>query len=187
MKKIGMLLATLVLTSLASAKSGDNFNVYINPLGLAVGSLNAGVDYVVAPQWTVGGYGSYINVKLPKSGSMTEDLTINGYGLGVKGTWYHSGALTDSWYVSPFVQYQSIKAETANTAGKLSAEGDGTYLGATTGYGWYWENFNMAVGGGFMTPLAQGKVTVKDSTGGSPEEVNVYSSLKLEFNIGWTF
>ena len=187
MKKLAMLITTFVIAHTAWAGSEDKFNVYFNPLGLAIGSLNLGVDYAVAPDWSVGAYGSYINIKYPKSGSFTADTTVKGNGVGVKGTWYASGVYTTGWYVSPQMSYQTIKVEAKNTKGDLTGDGSGTYVSALGGYGWFWDSFNMSLGAGVSVPLGKGKVEIKDSTGGSPEETTVYSTLAAEFNLGWSF
>lgn len=128
-----------------------------------------------------------MNAKYPKSGDLTKDVTVSGANYGVLGTWYQGGVYTDGWYVSPGISTGSVKAESADAAGDLKADGTVTLGRVVAGYGWFWDSFNMMLGVGGNAALGDSKVTFKDTTGNQVEETNLYSSWTAEYKIGWSF
>lgn len=187
MKKLLLTIAAVALTQIAHAGSEDKTNVYFNPVGLALGTLNLGADFAIAPNWTVGAFAGYVNLNLDKSGSLTEEVKIKGYTAGARGNWFMNGTFTDGLYVSPIAMYLNVKGETANNQGNLDADGNGTYIGGMVGYGWFWDSFNMMLGAGALTPLGDSKIKFQDQTGGPAEEKTIYSTVSAELNLGWTF
>lgn len=59
-------------------------------------------------------------------------------------------------------------------------------LAVLVGYGWFWDSFNMMLGGGAAVPFGESKVEVTDPNGVKTEK-DVRSGLAIEFSLGWTF
>lgn len=187
MKKMCSFLVTLSFSFSALAASGTQMNLRVSPLGLLAGALGAGLDIPITSEWTVGPEFSYVNYSVKRTGSLTKDISISGYGLGGRANWYRNGVHTDGLYLSPSLNYVNIRASSADAQGSISAEGNGLFLRGLAGYGWFWENFNMLLGGGLSAGLGASKVKVKDSTGVTTEEFDIQNSLAAEWTMGWTF
>jgi hypothetical protein len=95
----------------------------------------------------------------------------------------------DGLYVSPQFAFSNAKVSATDSLGN-SAEGEASSLivSGLVGYGWFWDSFNIHLGGGLALPVGTSKVKVKNSDG-TEESVDFSRTgrLALEFNLGWTF
>lgn len=180
--------STLVLIlSWSSAHAQNQMNLRVNPLGLLLGGIDATLDFKYDENWTIGPKLSYMSFEASRSGSFTEDFSIKGYSLGARANWFKNGVYTDGLYVGPDLSYSYVKVSSSDTSGTVTAEGQGLYATGLVGYGWFWQNFNMMLGGGLTAGLLGTQVKVKDSNG-NETKVSVRSGgLALEWTVGWTF
>ena len=174
----------------AFAASGDTLNFRFSPILLVVGFAAINVDYAVAPNWTVGPQLHYWNFNLKNTNSDTfDEIKINAFGAGVRANWFKNGNYTDGLYVGPALIYSSVKVTGTDALGiDYEGTGSGAFLSCLVGYGWFWDSFNMMLGGGATAGLGDTKVKVKDSLGNEDEyNSNPGGGLALEFSLGWTF
>jgi hypothetical protein len=126
---------------------------------------------------------------LRSSGSFTGDYDIKAFAIGGRANWYANGVYTDGLYVSPQFAFSNAKVSATDSLGN-SAEGEASSLivSGLVGYGWFWDSFNIHLGGGLALPVGTSKVKVKNSDG-TEESVDFSRTgrLALEFNLGWTF
>lgn len=167
--------------------SGNQLNFRFSPLGLLSGSINGGVDFPITSEWTVGPEAAYVNYSITRTGDLTKDISITGYSVGARGNWYKNGVHTDGLYLSPSLNYVSLNLSTADINGAVTAQGNGLFLKGLVGYGWFWDSFNMLLGGGLVAGLGSSKVKVKSSSGSTTTEIDISRSLALEWMMGWTF
>lgn len=196
-RSIGFLLlvaiAVSTLSSVSSAKdgvalstsaSGHTTNVRVSPLGLLIGALSIGVDFEVAPSFSVGPEFSYWNISIG-------NIEANATGFGIRGNYFFGRPVfTQGWYAAPFLNYASVNVKDKNYSGFNDvAEGSASGFGggAMGGYQWIWENFNINLGLGLAVSTVS-EVTVKTSTG-SESKVNsqTVGGLAGEFSMGWAF
>lgn len=161
---------------------GDkNYNLRFGPIGLLFGVINADFDIKMGPTFTIGPSVSYLSWTLA-------EVNVTAYSFGVRANFYPNiEALSeDGWYIGPSVNYIGAKA----TKNSLSASVNGINTSIVGGYQWLWDSFNINLGlGGGYTSIPT-KVTVKDSSGGTSEEVSVrasQTSVALEFTMGFAF
>lgn len=164
----------------------QDMNFRFSPLGVLVGAINVSLDYQISPNWTLGPQLVYWNIDVDREGVLTEDISIKAIGGGVRGNWFKNGTYTEGLYVGPALDYVSVEASSSDAFGTV--EGDVSTLVASgiVGYGWFWESFNILLGGGLSIPLGEAEVTVRDSSG-TETKSNVGSGLAAEFSLGWTF
>lgn len=174
----------------AFAASGDSVNFRFHPVVLIVGMAAVNVDLAVGSNWTLGPELVYWNFNLKNTNSDTfEEIRIQSAGGGVRANWFKNGTFTDGLYVGPSLKYSSVKVTGTDSAGvEYEGTGSGAALVCVVGYGWFWNSFNMMLGGGASASLGKSKVKVTDSLG-NEEEYNMalMSGLALEYTLGWTF
>lgn len=186
---LAMLLGSVAFAEeVSTAGNADNFNIRFGPISLLVGVVNAGLDFVVHENFTVGPEFAYLHRSLSSSGSFSSDYDVKAYAVGARAIWYANGVFTDGLYITPKLHYASAKLSTTDSVGTVEGEASTMMASGLIGYGWFWESFNIHLGGGFAIPFGEYKVKIKDSTG-TEESVNVSSTgnLALEFDLGWTF
>ncbi len=188
MKKIFVAVAAVAALHSVNvfAASSSSMNVRFNPIGLAIGVFNLNMDFVVAPEWTVGPEIGLVNRTYGKESALVDDIKVKGYSFGARANWHRNGVFSDGLYVGPALNYVSVTAESRDAAGKI--EGSASALVATglVGYGWFWDSFNILLGGGLAVPLGDAKVEVTD-TAGNKTQSNISSGFALEFSLGWAF
>lgn len=177
-----------MFSSSALAVESDRMNLTLDPIGLIVGSLGMGLDFRVHPQWTVGPRLEVWNSREHARGIFTGGYRIHAYGAGVRANWFAEGVYTDGLYVSPSLNYYSIKVKATDAfSNESSASASGLSARAIAGYGWFWDSFNIMLGGGLTVFLGDSKVRVTDSSG-QKEDVPLQTvTPALEFQLGWTF
>ncbi len=170
-------LITLLLFSVSSFAQDNNyqkkFNISVNPLGLAIGIGNIGLDYAITDQVTLGGNLSYANLD-------TGDIEASANGFGLKAQVFANGAFTNSWYASVF--YSAASGDAEDTFDGDTASIDISSMGLTGGYMWIWENFNIQFGGGFQSI----SVDASSNTGVDIDDIEG-TGLALDFTLGWAF
>lgn len=181
-----LIFGLLLCSSSAFAASGDTMNFRFSPIGLLVGQVAVDLDYKVADNWTVGPEVAYMHSSVSETDALTSNIDITGYGAGARANWFKNGTYTDGLYVGPSLTYVSVKATASDAFGNISGSASAVVLSALVGYGWFWDSFNMMLGGGAAVPLGNNQVTVTDSNGNQIKS-NVSSSLALEYSLGWTF
>lgn len=188
MKFLSGLLFVVLGASSSAFAAGEGMNFRFSPLGLIIGSVNGGLDIAVAPEWTVGPAASYWRFNLSSSDSFSEDYKITAWSVGARANWFKNGNFTDGLYVGPSLSYANVELETLDTAGaKVTGEASGLFLTGLVGYGWFWDSFNIMLGGGFSAGLGSTEVKVTDSSGSETKVSSTISGVALEFSLGWTF
>lgn len=171
-----------------ATSSGETVNIRFNPLLLLLG-LNGEADFAVDPDWTIGPSLTYYHLKTPSNSSLyMSDFELNGYDVGVRANWFRDGVFQSGMYVGPSVHYANITVTGTDSSG-VTRTGTASPILATAvvGYAWFWNTFNMMLGGGGTVPLGNSKVTITDSTGKNTDYPINLAGLALEFTLGWKF
>lgn len=170
----------------SNASSEDNFNFRFNPVFLLVGMVDLNLDYKIHPNWTLGPEVSYWNYK----DTHTEgyyDMRLIRYSVGARANWFKSGVYNSSFYIAPALNYVHAKAKTLDTSTPAEGTAEGLVATAIFGYSWFWDSFNMMLGGGLNVTVGDGKVKVTDSSGRTTESRLDGYGLAFEYSLGWTF
>lgn len=166
----------------------STMNAHFGPVSLLVGSIMGGLDFQVNENWTVGPQVNYWKFNLSStSSSFTSDFEIRQFSVGARGAWFKNGVFTDGLYVSPQLDYKSIKLTTRDSSGEVSGSLNGVFATALIGYGWFWDSFNIMLGIGGTFGLGDQGVEVKASNGNTTRVSTSVSGLDGEFQFGWTF
>ncbi len=168
-------------TVYASSTSAYSMNLRMDPLSLLVGIANVDMDFKLSKSITLGPTLAYLN-------RTVGTLKSTAYSVGIRMNFYPGGEALEShgWYIGPSLKYVTAKAE----VGTKSAELSGGSLTTVGGYHWMWDSFNLMVGGGFVATSFPNKVTVKDSSNGTQEEVSVSAigtGATIEATLGFAF
>ncbi len=184
MKRIIFSFVAFVLLSspVAYAANSDSMNLRFGPIGLIIGALSLNMDIAIAPNWTIGPEINYWNIKFTSTTADGSDFEIKALSYGGRANWFSNGNYTDGFYIGPFLR----QAETKMTLGESSASVSTLVAGSLFGYGWFWDSFNMMLGGGFAAGLGDAKVKLTDSLGATTER-EVVTGLSAEYTLGWTF
>lgn len=166
--------------------SQNDYNFRFHPISLIVGALSAEFDIRVSDQWTVGPEVNYWNIKFTSAGTSASTFEIHNSSIGVRANWFKNDVFTDGLYVGPFVRYTRA---TVNATGTTSVTGDasGIYFGSLIGYGWFWDSFNMMLGGGVALASGTSNIVVTESNGQRTEAPNNAAGFTAEYSLGWTF
>ncbi len=185
MRKILVIVAAALSLQSASAfaASGDTMNFRFSPLGLVFGLLSVSMDFKVSEDWTVGPRGSYWRLKYD---GILSEVEVTAYGFGGRANWFKNGVFTDGLYLGPSIEYASAKATVTDSAGGSSATASLLFAQAIVGYGWFWDSFNIMLGGGLSLPL--GDADLETTENGVKTKRSVSSgNFAAEFSLGWTF
>ncbi|MBX3020048.1 MAG: DUF3575 domain-containing protein [Bdellovibrionales bacterium] len=188
MKRLLSVVSILLFSSLAHADSASQFNFRFNPIGLIAGSIGVALDVTVAPEWTIGPDLTYWNIKWGSEGLGSYEYSIKAMGIGARANWFKNGVFTDGLYIGPSLNYADVEVSIKDSLGTSTGKASGLFLGCLVGYGWFWDSFNMMLGGGLTAGLGGTDIKVRDSNNGSEETVrNRVAGLSAEFSLGWTF
>jgi hypothetical protein len=157
------------------SSSSKSFNFTFSPIAMLFGMINGDLQYALNDKWSIGGRAIFWNLTIG-------DYAFNVTALGAGAVWYSEGTFQQGFYAGPGVAMVSSSVK----SGTQSVTVSGATLTASGGYGWYWNSFNLQLGGAIGIPLGSGTVKVKDNNG-IEENVNVPVSTGLDFRIGWTF
>ncbi len=178
-----------VASKVAYASDSAQYNFRFSPIGLILGSINIDFDIAIAPDWTVGptiNYWRYSSAS--DKATFSEDYKTTAYGFGARANWFKNGNFTDGLYVGPSLAYANVKVSTTDTVGTTWTGSASVMLASClVGYGWYWDSFNMMLGGGASLGLGDTKVKIESSSGSSTEVSTSIAGLALEYSLGWTF
>jgi hypothetical protein len=100
-----------------------------------------------------------------------------------------NGAFEDGFYIGPSLNYINVRVTNSDEYGNVSGSVSALEAECLFGYGWFWSNFNIMLGGGLSTILGSPSVTVTDETGAKTEVGNLshLTGLAIEFSLGWAF
>jgi len=167
--------------------SSKDWNIRLGVFTTIIGGISLDLDYKVSPEWTVGVTGGIFDTDID-SDKYEDDINVKGSNFGVRANWFYNGVYTDGFYIGPALTYITRDVEVKDDFGdKITASGSTMALSSLFGYGWFWENFNMMLGGGLVLPLGDKEATLKDSGTGEEEEVDLTGGFLGEFTVGWTF
>ncbi len=191
MKRALILLTVLMSTSAAFAQSaisgtGSKYNFRFSPIGLVVGLAGVTLDVAVCSDWTVGPELSYAKFKVNASGTNQTSFDVSLASAGVRANWFKNGVYTDGLYVGPFVRYAKTSIDASGST-TVTGEVAGVAVGSLVGYGWFWNSFNMMLGGGAAVASGSSNMVVTESNGNRTEIPNRGVGLAGEFSLGWTF
>jgi hypothetical protein len=186
MRLLTILSATLLGVS-AWANTGDEFNIRVNAVGVIVGAVGLDFDIKVADNWTLGPQFQYWHLSLSSPNDYTSSFKVTDWSAAVRANWFHNGAYTRGLYVGPSAGYASSNISVSDSSATRTASGSGAFVGCLVGYGWFWDNFNMMLGGGAKVNFSKRTASVTNSDG-SQHDVNLgLTGLDLEYTLGWTF
>ncbi len=174
-------------TQPATVKGSDTVNFRFSPLGLIIGEVDANLDFKVNSNWTLGPELGYWHTKLSSSGLFTSNFDVTALAFGARANWFANGVYKDGLYVGPNLSYASVTLTTSDATGTITGTDGGLYAGGLVGYGWFWDNFNIMLGGGAIVGLGNTTVSVTDSSGNPTDVSAPVAGLDLEFSLGWTF
>lgn len=166
--------------------NNNTSNFRFSPLGLLIGDVSIDYDIKVDPNWTIGPELSYLSMSLDEGSSFTSNFNITGYSFGARANWFNNGTFTDGLYVGPSIAYASVAVKTSDVNGNITANASGVVTSCLVGYGWFWQSFNMMLGGGLSLSSVD-KITVTDSSGNTTSASTGETGLAAEWSMGWTF
>jgi len=169
------------------ANPDDSMNFRFSPLGALIGIYSTQLDINSGDQWTVGPSASYWKMTVDKKDNLVEDIKVEAWAIGVRANWYKNGVYSDGLYVAPSLHYFDADARSRDVLGEVKGSGTGFTAQAVAGYGWYWESFNILLGGGVSVPMGNAKLTVTDSVGNRTESDAFKTRIAFDFTLGWTF
>lgn len=188
MKKI-IFSAAFLISFAAHAGSDHTYNVRFSPVGLIVGGTYLNLDVKILPQWTVGPELGYYRFKI-KSDAVyfNSDYKITAYSVGARANWFMNDAYNSGLYVGPTLRYMNVRLDTTDASGDVTGEMGGLYAACVVGYSWFWDSFNMMLGGGGTFGFGAKDVKVTQSNGTQTSvSTNNIAGFVLEFSLGWTF
>ncbi len=179
----------LIFSFSGAPAAADGVNVRVGALGLFIGILGVDVDFELDSNWTVGptlSFGSF-TIK-EESSTFLEDYKVSFFQAGLRANWFKNGVFTDGLYIGPSATYTNVELKTRDSGGEVSADASALYISGLVGYGWFWENFNMMLGGGLSLSLGDSDITVRESNGTTTSvRSNPTGGLALEYTLGWVF
>lgn len=164
----------------------SKYNFRFSPLGLVLGIGNASLDVAINSDWTVGPELSYAKFKLDASGGGGTTYDVNLASAGVRANWFKNGVYTDGLYVGPFLRYAKTSVGSTG-ATVVTGETAGVAVGSLVGYGWFWNSFNMMLGGGAALAMGESNMVITEANGKRTEIPNRGAGFAGEFSLGWTF
>lgn len=109
-----------------------NSNIYVSPLGILFGSINAAYEFRLSDKISLGPMAAFTT---RSSGGQS----ATGFGLGANMTVYLNETFKDSWFVAPYLLF----AYASNSGSSAT----GISIGTDVGYWWYWANgINLSFG-----------------------------------------
>lgn len=169
------------------APRAARYNIRANPLGLIFGTLDLGFDITLNGQWTIGPMLRYAS----RSGDLDDGRTnyaVHYLGVGARGTWFRNGVFRQGLYAAPTATYVNagVKLQDSKTP-TTEYSASGLMVGGLVGYGWFWDSFNVMVGGGADVTLGPQQIRVRDSSGRSNTVGATLAGLAFETSLGCTF
>ena len=183
-----LLLFFVCFSSRIYAAGEDSVDFRINPLVVLLGGLTFTMDFKIHPQWTLGPELGFVRYKFSSDKGSRDDTTLRSCSVGARATWFRNGVFTDGLYVGPFATYANAGLKLSDSNEVARNRANSVFAGAVVGYGWFWESFNVLLGGGLTLPIGKSKVDVENSTGNRADAyVNGEGIAILEFSLGWSY
>lgn len=182
-----LVIAALTFSLSAFAKSDDQYDFRFNPLGILVGAIEADFNIAVDSNWTLGPQLGLLHHKYPSSGSYTTPYDTKAFAAGIRANYFRNGNFTDGLYVGPSLKWAGVKIETNDNNGPVTGSAALTIASCVVGYGWFWDSFNIMLGGGLQLGVGASHVEITNSSGQKDWIPHHVSSLTGEFSLGWTF
>ncbi len=162
----------------------NNHNFKINSVGLFINLGDISYEYRLSQHLTFGG--SVLVGKFEtKSGIYDFDIKTSGGNL--KANWYYNDALSDSFYTSLYGGVLSFNVELKNSSTDANLSFSTPYIGAMTGYTWFWDHFNFSFGLGYNHAFEDDEAEIKVDGVSGTTTVRVHTKLALEVAFGWSF
>ena len=162
-------------------------NVRLNPLGLLFGTYDLGVDLTLGSAWTLGPMIRFASTTGTFDDVGTE-YAVKYLGFGLRGTWFYNGVLTRGLYLAPTLTYVNAGVTVRDRFGQSTEySASGFMIGGLIGYGWFWDHFNLMVGGGLDVTFGPQTIRVRESGGTSESLRTTLAGLAVETSVGWTF
>jgi hypothetical protein len=182
-----LLVAAFAASTSAFAKSEDKYDFRFSPIGLVVGAIDVNLDIAIDPNWTLGPQIGFLHHKFRSDPSFTTDYDVKAFMLGARANWFRNGNYTDGLYVGPSLSFAGVKVETSDSNGPESASVSALLASCLVGYGWFWDSFNIMLGGGLTLGLGQSNVDITHSDGTKTSIATNIGGFDVEFSLGWTF
>lgn len=168
--------------------SPHTYDFRLDTLMFLRGGVGLLLDVKVDDRWTVGPMFGFARYKLGADSGFTQDYEVSlGFGGG-RANWFHRGVFNTGFYVGPSLQFLDLKLLTRDSLGNaVNAHATGFLGSVVGGYGWFWRNFNLMLGGGFVAALGPITVDIESSAGKTTSVTLAKPGLALEASVGWTF
>jgi hypothetical protein len=174
--KLSLLKTLLLLVGgFSCAVASAKMNITSAPLSLLVGVVNARLDMEMVDKWTVGPEAAILNWTL-------NDVNVSAYSLGVNFAHNFNGNFATGAFVTPAANIISATAKIDSTSASVTA----LFASVVGGYHWFWDSFNLRLGGGLAFGISNATITVEDSTG-DDISVPLSGGFLLDFALGFTF
>lgn len=154
----------------SSSKDGKFANLYVNPIGLAVGFVDVGADLSIGDHFSIGPTVMSLNYK---ADYLFYDLTYKATGFGARAAWQFNGkAIGSGWILTALYVYFPKYTVTGKqqvfsvTNSEYTSETSESLTALTFGYRWLWwghMSLKVALGPRYNT-LAK-TLTMKDPSG----------------------
>lgn len=169
----------LTLSGLSPSKTfASNHNLTSDTILSNFGLQNIEYSYRVSEHVTVGITGATTSRHITN-----HDIQLNGNSYGTVIRYYLDPALqNNTWYAAGSAMKTNFEARIISAGTEYYGKSDDRFtLGA--GYHWFWESFNIALGGVFANPTT---IELKDASGNKyGDEFN--TNTVIELKIGGKF
>jgi len=182
-------LACGVALLISTSALANSYDVRLSPLVLFVGAIDAEVNIGIGNHLTIAPMFTYYSAD-ENSTYMSEEFSLKTFGARLY--WHPKGVFSDGMYISPFARQWNFNITADNSLG-TRAEGSisGTQIGATIGYLFQWDNFNMSLGIGASTFNFDQTYEATDSSGRKTNEEfdgpGSFSGISMDYSIGYAF
>lgn len=167
------------------------YNFSFEPVAILVGYFDIAADFKMSETWTLGPVLTYWHTSVGSGDpTYTDNISLSEFSIGARGNWYLNGVFSDGLYISPILQLVMVKATTVSNGQNLSASLTGVSLTGLVGYQWFWNSFNMKLGGGLSLSTTPSKIHIQSNNSAYSNDVS-YDPTSLgfvvDFMIGWAF
>jgi len=158
------------------------YDFTFRPISLLVGVASADILVRTSETWAIGptlGSGSF----------SVGSWSFRVIDVGGVGVWAPHGIFRDGLYLSPRIEYIAVTGGyTDSVFGNGNASVSLVGVKGLIGYGWFWDSFNIQLGGGLATTL--GATTFNLTTNTGNQQTTTYpnaTSVLIDFSLGWLF
>ncbi len=167
------------------------YNINFEPVLALVGYVDLSMDFKISENWTLGPEISYWHTSVGSGDpTYTDNISLTAFAFGARGNWCPTGVFQDGWYLSPILEYMNVRATTTSNGQALSALVSEIAITGLGGYQWFWNSFNMRLGGGLTLATGPSKIHVQTSNSTYSNDVDYNPNslgFAVDFMIGWSF